>query len=55
MTFFFSQGFAIASAQDVSSVYMKLMGETRELLGVSETDVCPHNIVMWKDWLIVLP
>ncbi|KAJ4989325.1 tetraphosphate phosphorylase 2 (ATP adenylyltransferase) [Stagonosporopsis vannaccii] len=51
----FSQGFAIVSAKEVLDVYLKLLEQTRNLLNVSSDDVCPHNIVMWKDWLIVIP
>lgn len=51
----FSQGFVTASAQKVLDVYSKLISQTRQLLNVGEAEVCPHNIVMWKDWLIVIP
>ena len=51
----FSQGFRAASAREVLDVYSKLIDQTRELLNVSADDVCPHNIVMWKEYLIVIP
>lgn len=51
----FSDGYAAATAKNVFDVYSKLISQTRELLGVSGVDVCPHNIVMWKNWLIVIP
>lgn len=51
----FSQGFTKITAQDITSVYLKFMGQAKELLGVSEADVCPHNMIMWKDRLIVIP
>ena len=54
-THHFSPGFANLSGVDILQVYEKLIHQTRELLGVKEEDVCPHNIVMWKDWLIVIP
>ena len=51
----FSQGFASATAEDVLDVYRELLSQTRDLLKVRSDDVCPHNIIMWKDWLVVIP
>ncbi|KAH6618484.1 hypothetical protein C7974DRAFT_364385 [Boeremia exigua] len=50
-----SAGFATTSAEEALDVYSKLLDQTRDLLNVGPADVCPHNIVMWKDWLIVIP
>lgn len=51
----FSGGLTAASSGDVLEIYLKLINQTREVLGVSAADVCPHNIVMWADYLIVIP
>jgi ATP adenylyltransferase len=51
----FDQGFKSSSTSDIQEAYTKLLQQTREALGVGAADVCPHNIVMWDDWLVVIP
>ncbi|KAF2993695.1 hypothetical protein E8E13_002267 [Curvularia kusanoi] len=51
----FSQSFRVASAQEVLDVYLGLIDQTRKLLDIGADNVCPHNIVMWEDYLIVIP
>jgi ATP adenylyltransferase/5',5'''-P-1,P-4-tetraphosphate phosphorylase II len=51
----FEQGFECASALDVLGIYSTLLQQTREALGVGADDVCPHNMVMWDDTLVVIP
>lgn len=51
----FSRGLAETSAEEVLGIYENLLDQTRELLGIDSKDVCPHNVVMWKDHLIVIP
>ena len=51
----FVQDLTNISASDVLQVYETLIGKTRKLLDIHEDDICPHNVVMWKDSLIVIP
>jgi ATP adenylyltransferase/5',5'''-P-1,P-4-tetraphosphate phosphorylase II len=48
----FEQGF---SASSMEEVYARFVGQCRRLLGLSEGDVCPHNVVLWASWIIVIP
>ncbi|KAF2629530.1 hypothetical protein BU25DRAFT_388612 [Macroventuria anomochaeta] len=54
-THHFDQALRSSSASDVFDVYRVLLDRTRDVLGVGPEDVCPHNIVLWDDRLIVLP
>ncbi|KAF2639126.1 hypothetical protein P280DRAFT_454183 [Massarina eburnea CBS 473.64] len=54
-THHFSQGFFHSSDADVLKVYTKLLDQARELLGVDEASVCPHNVIMWENRIIVIP
>ncbi|KAF2735084.1 hypothetical protein EJ04DRAFT_576467 [Polyplosphaeria fusca] len=51
----FEQGFESATASDALDVYRDFLGKTRELLRVTEGDVVAHNVVLWNDWMIVVP
>ncbi|ORX97748.1 hypothetical protein BCR34DRAFT_607161 [Clohesyomyces aquaticus] len=52
----FKEAFGATHAQDVFTVYKTLLGRAKEALGVSEDDdLCPHNVVLWKDRMIVIP
>lgn len=51
----FNQGFKRASTLDLLDVYAKFLDQTRKVLGLVEGDVCPHNVVLWGDWIIVIP
>lgn len=51
----FAQGFGEASASDLLKVYEGLLGRVRDALGESGTEVRPHNVILWKDWMIVIP
>lgn len=54
-THYFDQTLRAASASDVLDVYKVLLDQTRKVLGVDLEDVCPHNVVLWDDRLIVIP
>lgn len=55
-THHFEQGFANTPVTDVFNVYGKLLGRAKEALDISEENtVCPHNVVLWSDWMIVIP
>ncbi|KAF2462652.1 uncharacterized protein BDR25DRAFT_347664 [Lindgomyces ingoldianus] len=52
----FSEGFDATSASDLSAIYETFLGQAKQALGLSQTDdVCPHNVVLWRDWIIVVP
>jgi ATP adenylyltransferase/5',5'''-P-1,P-4-tetraphosphate phosphorylase II len=48
-------GFQTTSASILTDVYAELLGQTRTALGVGGADPCPHNVVLWADWIIVIP
>jgi ATP adenylyltransferase/5',5'''-P-1,P-4-tetraphosphate phosphorylase II len=54
-THHFDNGLKSASASEVLGVYTKLLDQTREILKVGQGDVCPHNVILWNDMLIVIP
>jgi ATP adenylyltransferase/5',5'''-P-1,P-4-tetraphosphate phosphorylase II len=51
----FEQGFREASSSDILKVYAEFLQRSREALGIGAADVCPHNVVMWDDCLVVIP
>ncbi|KAF2798564.1 hypothetical protein K505DRAFT_267399 [Melanomma pulvis-pyrius CBS 109.77] len=51
----FAQGFGKAEAKELLGVYEDLLRQTRGVLGKTVTDVCPHNVILWRDWIIVVP
>ena len=52
-------GFDGADPKDVkeklSAVYSELLKQARDALGVKEGEDCPHNVVIVKDWILVIP
>lgn len=48
-------GFAHTPVPTLLDVYMDLLSKCRAVLGLKETDFCPHNVVMWDDWIVVIP
>jgi ATP adenylyltransferase/5',5'''-P-1,P-4-tetraphosphate phosphorylase II len=51
----FTSGFSSTPAVELLSIYENLLAQTRSVLGVSETDVTPHNVILWRDWIILVP
>lgn len=51
----FDQGMRNVSASDMLDVYRVLLDRTREVLAVGPEDVCPHNVILWDDRIIVIP
>lgn len=51
----FHQGFRGASSSDVLEVYTELLGRCRDVLELGEAETCPHNVIMWDNWIIVVP
>lgn len=54
-THHFESTFDGTSASDMLSKYQDLLDKTRVVLGVDDKAVCPHNVVLWQDWMIVIP
>lgn len=54
-TYHFEQGFTNISAVDIVPIYTSLLKQARQALKVSEADICPHNVILWRDWIIVIP
>lgn len=54
-SYHFTSGFSATTVKVVREVYEGLIQQTRSSLGISGTEVTPHNVVMWKDWIIVIP
>lgn len=51
----FKQGFDASGAEELLSVYKNLLNRAREALSLGDGDVVGHNVVLWKDVLIVIP
>ena len=51
----FPLGFGSTSAADMLRVYGTLLEQSRALLEITEADICPHNMVLWMDWIIIIP
>ncbi|KAF2202797.1 hypothetical protein GQ43DRAFT_412999 [Delitschia confertaspora ATCC 74209] len=52
----FSQALPNISASDVLNAYGRLLESSRGVLGLSQADdTCPHNVILWKDTMIVIP
>lgn len=51
----FTRGFRATSVEDVRDVYVALLEKCRDVLGWSGKEAPPHNVVMWGDWIIVVP
>ncbi|KAK4895531.1 hypothetical protein LTR27_006313 [Elasticomyces elasticus] len=46
------------SGADILQVYRKLVEQCREALGLALTDsedLCPHNVILVKEWILVIP
>lgn len=54
-THHFENSFDGTSASDMLQEYEGLVDKARKVLGVDENATCPHNVVLWKDWMIVIP
>jgi ATP adenylyltransferase/5',5'''-P-1,P-4-tetraphosphate phosphorylase II len=48
-------GFAEMEAEKLVRVYGEMLGECRGALGLEEGETCPHNVVLWDDWIVVIP
>jgi ATP adenylyltransferase len=51
----FTFGFSSTPVGELLSIYENLLAQTRSVLGASETDVAPHNVILWRDWMILVP
>jgi len=52
----FAAGFSTSSASDLLEIYLKLLDEARQAVGLLQPDEpCAHNFVLWKDWVILIP
>ncbi|KAH8730419.1 Ap4A phosphorylase 2 [Phaeosphaeriaceae sp. PMI808] len=48
-------GFKGVGVGRVVEVYEGMLVESRKVLGLAEGEVCPHNVVLWDGWLVVIP
>ncbi|KAF1944211.1 hypothetical protein EJ02DRAFT_103705 [Clathrospora elynae] len=51
----FEKGFTGTSSSDILTVYAKFIDQSRKLMSIDEKDTCPHNVVMWHDYIIMIP
>jgi ATP adenylyltransferase/5',5'''-P-1,P-4-tetraphosphate phosphorylase II len=52
----FAGGFEEISAPDLLETYLKLLDEARQSLGLLQSNQpCPHNVVLWKGCILVIP
>lgn len=40
---------------EVLNAYLSMLVRSREALGLKADATCPHNVVLWDSWLIVVP
>lgn len=48
-------GGCVESGAQLLEIYLRLLRQTREVLGVHAGEVCPHNFVLTKRWMLVIP
>ncbi|KAF1852080.1 uncharacterized protein K460DRAFT_373940 [Cucurbitaria berberidis CBS 394.84] len=48
-------GFKEVSTSVLLEVYTELLSRCRKVLGLGVAESCPHNVIMWDDWIIVIP
>ncbi|KAH7112207.1 hypothetical protein B0J11DRAFT_542889 [Dendryphion nanum] len=51
----FEHRFEDIAASDMLAKYESLFEQARNALGLEKGVVCPHNVVLWKGWMIVIP
>ncbi|KAF2016661.1 hypothetical protein BU24DRAFT_492710 [Aaosphaeria arxii CBS 175.79] len=51
----FVDGFGKTAAGDLEHNYRKLLDQAKSATDCLEGEICPHNVVLWKDWMIVIP
>ena len=52
----FEQGFEKASVAELLDKYTEMLVHCRQALElVDEEEVCPHNVVLWDDCIVVIP
>ena len=51
----FQGGLESTPAQEIVNVYQALLARSRAALGLKEEEPCAHNVVLWRDWLLVIP
>jgi ATP adenylyltransferase/5',5'''-P-1,P-4-tetraphosphate phosphorylase II len=48
----FPQGYDVSTIQ---KAYSEMLGQCRRALDLSESDFCPHNVLLWEDWIVLIP
>jgi ATP adenylyltransferase/5',5'''-P-1,P-4-tetraphosphate phosphorylase II len=48
-------GFGGGEAEELVRVYGEMLEECRGVLGVEQAEACPHNVVLWDEWIVVVP
>lgn len=52
----FEQGFSKVSVEQALEIYRSMLASCRTALGLGEEEeICPHNVVLWNDCIIVIP
>ncbi|KAF2659405.1 hypothetical protein K491DRAFT_583047, partial [Lophiostoma macrostomum CBS 122681] len=42
-------------SSEAYQAYVKMLRDSREVLGLGGDQYCPHNVVMTRDWMVVIP
>lgn len=45
----------VKGGEQLLDIYFQLLRQTREALGLQAGNVCPHNFVLTKRWMLVVP
>ncbi|KAF2107839.1 hypothetical protein BDV96DRAFT_505521 [Lophiotrema nucula] len=51
----FEQGFEGTSSSELLKTYEALLEKAKDALNTPKESICPHNVVLWQDWLMVIP
>jgi ATP adenylyltransferase/5',5'''-P-1,P-4-tetraphosphate phosphorylase II len=51
----FEEGFKGVDVTQLLEVYSNMLGQCREVLELKEGEMCPHNVVLWDDSIVVIP
>jgi ATP adenylyltransferase len=49
------EGGVDAGEAEAYKAYVEMLGKTREVLGIAQDQYCPHNVVMTREWMVVIP
>ncbi|ORY19190.1 hypothetical protein BCR34DRAFT_207564 [Clohesyomyces aquaticus] len=55
---YFDKGFSLTDMLEATKAYQGLLSQSRDALkhfGLQDSEPCAHGLVMWQDWMIMIP